>query len=60
MSASLRAKRDATPSFLLYLARSPHGAVGDVIEWVTHPRDGDVLDSYTTPTWSLLCRKSRS
>jgi integrase len=31
------------------------GAQRDVIRWITHPPDGDILDTYTTPAWSLLC-----
>jgi integrase len=33
------------------------GALRDVIQWITHAPDGDVLDSYTTPAWSLLCQE---
>jgi integrase len=33
------------------------GAARDVIRWVTHPPDGDILDAYTTPAWSLLCQE---
>ena len=33
------------------------GAARDVIRWITHPPDADILDSYTTPAWSLLCQE---
>ncbi len=33
------------------------GAARDVIRWVTHPPDADILDAYTTPAWSLLCQE---
>jgi hypothetical protein len=33
------------------------GAQRDVLKWVTHPPDGDVVDTYTTPAWSLLCQE---
>lgn len=31
------------------------GANKDLLRWVTHGPSGDVMDSYTTPSWEALC-----
>jgi integrase len=32
------------------------GAHKDLLKWVTHGPQGDIVDTYTTPSWESLCQ----
>jgi integrase len=50
-----RRQHDARRTFIS-LARAG-GASKDLLRWVTHGPEGDVIDDYTTPPWHALCEQ---
>lgn len=50
-----RRQHDARRTFIS-LARAG-GANKDLLRWVTHGPEGDIVDDYTTPTWPSLCEQ---
>lgn len=50
-----RRQHDARRTFIS-LARGG-GASKDLLRWVTHGPEGDVVDDYTTPPWHSLCEQ---